>query len=117
MKTFRKLNCALCMHERVEIIWAFKQEKDKIVNIKSEIFGACHHKTKFHKFLRENRMVKCTSTDDGICQKRVPGGGKSEESTPCLVHTCHLEGEVTVCLPASSSSMISIAEPACAALG
>ena len=44
-------------------------------------------------------MVKNTSTDDGICQKRVYGGGKSKESTSQLVCTCHLEGEVTVCIP------------------
>ena len=54
---------------------------------------SCHE-----KFLKENRMVKNTSTDDGVCQKRVYGGGKSEESTSQLVRTCHLEGKVTTIL-------------------
>ena len=99
MKTFGKFNCALCMWERVEILCAYQQEKTKLINSKTEIFGACCHKTKFHRFLKENRMVKSTSTDDGVCQKRVYGGGKSKESTSRPVRTCHLEGKVTICIP------------------
>ena len=99
MKTFRKLNCALCMQERAEILRAYQQEKTKLINSKMEIFGACHHKMKFHRFLKENRMVKSTSTDDGVCQKRVYGGGKSKESTSRPVRTCHLESKVTICIP------------------
>ena len=83
---------------QVEVLKCHQQEKTKLINSKIEIFGACHHKTKFHRFLKENRMVKNTSTDDGICQKRVYGGGKSKESTSQLVCTCHLEGKVTICI-------------------
>jgi hypothetical protein len=107
MKTFGKLNCALCMRERVEILRAHQQEKDKLINSNKEIFGACRHKTKFHRFLRENRTVKPTSTDDGVSQKRVPGGGKCEVFSPRPARTCHLGDEVTICLPASSPSMTS----------
>jgi hypothetical protein len=86
---------------------AHQQEKDKLINSNKEIFGACRHKTKFHRFLRENRTVKPTSTDDGVSQKRVPGGGKCEVFSPRPARTCHLGDEVTVCLPASSPSMTS----------
>ena len=98
MKTFGKLNCTLCMRERVEILQAYQQEKTKLINSKMEIFGACHHKTTFHRFLKENRTVKSSSTDDGICQKRVYGGGKSRVH-PGRRALVHLEGEVTVCVP------------------
>ena len=74
MKTFGKLNCTLCMQERVEILQAHQQEKTKLINSKMEIFGACHHKTKFHRFLKENRMLNSTSTDDGVYARKESMG-------------------------------------------
>jgi hypothetical protein len=101
MKTFGKLNCALCMRERVEILRAHQQDELSLINCNLEIFGACRHKTKFHRFLKEAGPVKSTSTDDGVSQKRVPGGRKNEASIfqPRQARTCHLEGKVTVCVP------------------
>jgi hypothetical protein len=101
MKTFGKLNCALCMRERVEILRAHQQNELALINYNLEIFGACRHKTKFHRFLKEAGSVKSTSTDDGGSQKRVPGGKGNEASVsqPRPARTCHLEGKVTVCVP------------------
>ena len=54
MKSFKKLECKLCMKERLAILKA-SFEGDKIMNSRLEIYGGCRHKKKFHNFL--------TSTD------------------------------------------------------
>jgi hypothetical protein len=36
-----------------------------------EIYGACQHKTKFHRFLKEHTNMKNTSTDDGNMPEKV----------------------------------------------
>ena len=76
MKTFGKLNCSLCMRERIEILKAQQLPSSHLlINSNNEIFGACRHKTKFHRFLRETTNVKSTSTDEGIKPERVNNGG------------------------------------------
>ena len=42
MKTFGKFNCKLCMNERIAI--------KKPINTNSEIYGACGHRQKFHRY-------------------------------------------------------------------
>jgi hypothetical protein len=64
-KSFGKLNCSLCMPERVEILCTICQEEWKIISHCNEIYGACRHKTMFCRFLKEHTNVKNTSTDDG----------------------------------------------------
>jgi hypothetical protein len=41
MKIFGKLNCALCMHERVETLCAHRQGELALINYNLEIFIAC----------------------------------------------------------------------------
>jgi hypothetical protein len=41
MKSFGKLNCSLCMQERIEILDTIHQEEWKIINHCNEIYGAC----------------------------------------------------------------------------
>ncbi len=53
MKSFGKLNCSLRMRKRIEIL-----EEWKIINHCNEIYGACWHKMRFHRFLREHANVK-----------------------------------------------------------
>jgi hypothetical protein len=71
MKSFGKLNCSLCMRERIEILRAMQQEECLIINSCNEIYGACRHKTKFHRFHKEHTDVKNTSTDEGDKPERV----------------------------------------------
>ena len=56
MKSFGKNTCSLCMRERCCILDACNENQKKLINSKSEIFGACRHKTKFHRLAR-NKML------------------------------------------------------------
>jgi hypothetical protein len=65
MKSFGKLNCSLCMRERIEILSTIRQEEWRIINHCKEIYGACRHNTKLYRFLKEHTDVKNTTTDEG----------------------------------------------------
>jgi hypothetical protein len=95
MKPFGKLNCSLCMQERIEILHTICQEEWKIINHCNKIYGACWHKTRFHRFLKEHTDVKNVSTDEGNKPEKVykydnqDGFGDSDDSqepSPCPVH-------------------------------
>ena len=58
MKTFTKLNCNLCMQERLKILKKICDKRVTVMNKHSEIYGACWYKTTFHRFL--------LSTDDTV---------------------------------------------------
>ena len=58
MKTFTKPNCNLCMEERLTILKKIHDKRVTIMNKNSEIYGACQHKTCFHRFF--------LSTDDPV---------------------------------------------------
>ena len=49
-KSFGKHNCTLCNRERLEIIKRSRFKPGSIINSCSEIYGACRHKTKFHRY-------------------------------------------------------------------
>lgn len=49
MKSFGQLDCRLCMAERLKILGVVKNG-DKIINSRSEIYGGCRHKKRFHSF-------------------------------------------------------------------
>jgi len=66
MKLFGRLSCLLCMKERLEIIKMAKEEPENLINSRGEIYGACRHKTKFHRYMRQT-----TSTDNGVTQKEL----------------------------------------------
>jgi hypothetical protein len=61
MKTYGTNHCALCMKERMAILEQWKKDKSKLINSKSEIYGACRHRTRFHRLIRNIPP----STDDG----------------------------------------------------
>ena len=67
MKTFGKLNCNLCMMERLEIIKAARNDKlndeGKLINSSNEFYGACRHRTKFHRYRIFKNLI---STDEGV---------------------------------------------------
>ena len=58
MKTFTKSNCNLCMQERLTILKMLRDKRVTVMNKNSEFYGACRHKTCFHKFF--------LSTDDTV---------------------------------------------------
>ena len=79
MKSFGKLNCSLCMNERLQILKAQKSEKfsktKKLINSSRELCGACRHKSKFHRY----RFRDPPSTDEGLSSPE-----KSDVSTASL---------------------------------
>ena len=66
MKSHKKLNCVLCMKERLEISKRWREDKDKLINDKAEMYGPCQCRTRFHRFTRTT-----ASTDDGFDLERV----------------------------------------------
>ena len=79
----------------------------KIINTNNEIFGACRHKTKFHRFLKETSNVKSTRTDEGSVPERgsigrVEGGkgGKNSLARPARISdVTPPPGDPNVCSP------------------
>jgi hypothetical protein len=59
------------MQERIKILHTIHKEEWKIINHCNEIYGACQHKTRFHRFLKEHTNVKNTSTDGGDKPEKV----------------------------------------------
>ena len=66
MKGFGKHCCSLCMKERIEILKLARGNPGALINGCSEIYGACRHRMRFHKYSTMN-----TSTDDGVNPERV----------------------------------------------
>jgi hypothetical protein len=110
-KLFGKMNCAKCMQERIKVLHTIHQEEWKIINHCNEIYGACRHKTRFHRFLKEHINIKNTSTDDGNKPEKVykydnldglSDLDDSQESSPCPVRFSDITpppGVLDVCTP------------------
>ena len=58
-KSFGKSCCQLCMRERMEILRRHNKEPDKIINSCGEIYGACRHKPKFHRYTNKQKHQHC----------------------------------------------------------
>ena len=62
----RKINCKLCMMERLEILKAGRNDKlnneGKVINSSNEFYGSCRHRTKFHRYRIFKNLI---STDEG----------------------------------------------------
>ena len=50
MKTSGKSSCTLCMEERIEIINNSRLRYSQIMNACPEVYGACRHIPRFHRF-------------------------------------------------------------------
>ena len=48
MTSFGTLECRLCMREKITILNASWDSPERMLNKQREIYGACHHKAKFH---------------------------------------------------------------------
>ena len=70
IKTFGTTNCILCNQERLHIFKWSRTHPDKLINNCSEIYGACRHKPKFHRF---PPPIAMSSTDEASMAEKVPG--------------------------------------------
>ena len=72
MKTFGTHHCTLCNRERLAILKASKQSPDLLINSCNEIFGACRHKAKFHRYIRKDDSPALMSqSDERVEQPKV----------------------------------------------
>ena len=66
MKKFGTVNCGLCMKERLAILSAMRDDRlnntKLLINASGELYGACRHRTRFHRFLKN---VIPPSADEG----------------------------------------------------
>jgi hypothetical protein len=85
VKSFKKMNCTLCMKERTEIMKRSFENDKKAINNCSELYGACKHNPAFHRFTK-GTVKKGKSTDDGLGPERVKkkkmGTKKKERTEP-----------------------------------
>ena len=78
MKTFGTNSCKLCMKERLEILHRHRADPSSIINSNNEIYGACRHKTKFHRYIMDSRD-HCSSTDEGRIPKNVTANSSTSD--------------------------------------
>ena len=66
-KAFGTRNCSLCLQEKLQIVRrSRKSTGGEFLNRRSEIEGACRHRTNFHRlWVREDSQV---ATDERTCQ-------------------------------------------------
>jgi len=79
-KSFGKLNCSLCMHERLIILKYSRIDPSKIINTSTEFYGACRHKPRFHRY--PNNCTNPSTDDDHNRLERVSNTGMN--NTPNL---------------------------------
>jgi GIY-YIG catalytic domain len=66
VKTFGTTNCALCNKERIEILKQSKKDPKILINSCNEIYGACRHKPRFHRY-----KSRTPSTDESLIDEKV----------------------------------------------
>ena len=66
VKTFGTKNCSLCNQERLHIFYRSKKSPGTLINFCNEIFGACRHRTRFHRYIKV-----APGTDDSIEEEKV----------------------------------------------
>jgi len=52
MKTYKTNHCVLCMEERCAILKQWKKDKKSLINSRSEIYGGCKHRKRFHQLIK-----------------------------------------------------------------
>ena len=84
MKTFGKVTCRLCMQERLEIHKALLTEKKnktfQLINSAHELYGACRHKTRFHRF----ESLQSPSADEEQTRSENSMERKNNSTAPLL---------------------------------
>jgi hypothetical protein len=80
VKTFGTKKCKLCAKERVAILRMTKFTPHLAINTNNEIYGACRHKPRFHRF----DLCIPASTDESVKDERIPqvDTANNDESKP-----------------------------------
>ena len=68
VKTFGTNRCILCDKERIHIFKWMRTKPDLLINSCNELYGACRHKPKFHRFA----TALSSSTDESSMDEKVP---------------------------------------------
>ena len=74
MKSFQTVGCTLCMKERIHILKQLQKDPESVINSRHEVYGACRHRTKFHRFHLNSSL---SSTDEGSQDPKRIGDGPS----------------------------------------
>ena len=106
-KSFGKLNCSLCMKERLEILKLSRNDPAIIINNSSEFYGACRHKPRFHRYL-----TNCTphSTDDEhssserVNTRDLIDSQNSQNSLGTTSTDLNSNGNLSLCMPCTDNS-------------
>ena len=67
VKTLGTRNCKLCAKERLAILKFTREQPKQVINKCNEVYGACRHKLRFHRFKTNDKP----STDESDDDKRV----------------------------------------------
>jgi hypothetical protein len=88
VKTFGTKGCKLCNKERWAILNLTRKYPNLAINKSNEIYGACRHKPKFHRFTRRQNDA---STDETEKVERVTGRPNSTTSQASTSSTATFE--------------------------
>ena len=75
----------------MEILKLAKKEPKKLINTRSEIYGGCRHKTKFHRYVTNGKI----STDEGLSPEKSQALGNT---TNCVTVSSPPPGDGSVCV-------------------
>jgi hypothetical protein len=78
VKTFGSNNCILCNAEKLQIMKGSNAGKNSIINQQNEIYGACRHHARFHRF--KNKPPDTDESSKG----RIKATDKEPPSKVCL---------------------------------
>jgi hypothetical protein len=81
VKTFGRKSCALCAVKGVEILKITRNEQYLSINFCHEIYGACRHKPRFHRYPNPTSLNKPSTDDPAQAGERVARSNDSQ-STP-----------------------------------
>ena len=84
VKTFGTKNCKLCTKERLEIVKMCKYQPEKIINKCNEVYGACRHKPRFHRFPKQK--LPASTDESAMDEKGKKPNSKSKKSTPSYTY-------------------------------
>ena len=83
MKSFGRLDCQLCMKERIHILQGLESDRkaktNTLINASSELYGSCRHKPKFHRY---QICLPIISTDEGSLRSPEKSNSETEIISP-----------------------------------
>ena len=69
VKTFGTNHCILCNQEPLQLFKRMKTTPGTLINKKDELFGACRHKPKFHRFHTAATQSNSSTDEASIAEK------------------------------------------------